>query len=82
LTHDAFQHKFKQILSDNNLPNIRIHDLRHSCASLLLKLGLNMKQIQEWLGHSQYSTTADIYTHLDMELKKEGVIKIDDFLKL
>ena len=37
------------------------HDLRHSCASLLLKEGVPMKQIQEWLGHSDISTTANIY---------------------
>ena len=44
---------------------IRYHDLRHSCASLLLANGVPMKQIQEWLGHSDFSTTANIYAHLD-----------------
>lgn len=40
-------------------------DLRHTCASLLLSNGISMKQIQIWLGHSTFSTTADIYAHLD-----------------
>lgn len=48
-----------------NLKQIRFHDLRHSCASILLKNGANMKEIQAWLGHSTYNTTADIYAHLD-----------------
>ena len=48
---------------------IRLHDLRHSCASLLLANGVPMKQIQEWLGHSDFSTTANIYAHLDYHSK-------------
>ena len=47
----------------------QIHDLRHSCASLLLSNGVPMKQIQEWLGHSDFSTTANIYAHLDYSSK-------------
>ena len=48
---------------------MRFHDLRHSCASLLLANGVPMKQIQEWLGHSDFSTTANIYAHLDYTSK-------------
>jgi len=47
---------------------IRFHDLRHSCASLLSN-GIPMKQIQEWLGHSDFSTTANIYSHLEYSSK-------------
>ena len=43
--------------------------LRHSCASLLLDRGVSMKEIQEWLGHSDFSTTANIYAHLDAASK-------------
>ena len=56
---------FPALLKRNGLRPIRFHDLRHSCASLLLKTGAPMKQIQEWLGHSDFSTTANIYAHLD-----------------
>lgn len=45
------------------------HDLRHSCASMMLISGVVMKQIQEWLGHSDFSTTANIYAHLDYNSK-------------
>ena len=41
----------------------------HSCASLMLANGVPMKQIQEWLGHSDFSTTANIYAHLDYSSK-------------
>lgn len=62
---------FKLILRKNDLRDISFHGLRHSCASLLLKSGVSMKEIQEWLGHSAYSTTADIYAHLDSSAKAE-----------
>ena len=61
---------FAKLLADNGLRKIRFHDLSHSCASLLLKQGVPMKQIQEWLGHSDISTTANIYAHLDAQSKQ------------
>ena len=60
---------FPKLLEKNNLRHIRFHDLRHSCASLLLANGVAMKQIQEWLGHSDFSTTANVYAHLDYNSK-------------
>lgn len=60
---------FGDFLAANELRHIRFHDLRHSCASLLLANGVPMKQIQEWLGHSDFATTANIYAHLDYQSK-------------
>ena len=60
---------FPKLLKANGFRRIRFHDLRHSCASLLLANGVPMKQIQEWLGHSDFSTTANIYAHLDYSSK-------------
>ncbi len=60
---------FPKLLKANGFRHIRFHDLRHSCASLLLANGVPMKQIQEWLGHSDFSTTANIYAHLDYSSK-------------
>ncbi len=51
---------FKVILERNGLKKIRFHDLRHSCASLLVSLDVNMKVIQKYLGHSNMSTTVNI----------------------
>ena len=66
---DSVTTGFPQLVKENGLRRIRFHDLRHSCASLLLKEGVPMKQIQEWLGHSDISTTANIYAHLDYSSK-------------
>jgi integrase len=63
--------RFGQLLKKHNLKKIRFHDLRHSCASVLLAQGVPMKQIQEWLGHSDMSTTANIYSHLDAVTKAD-----------
>lgn len=63
---------FKLLLHRHGLRHIRFHDLRHSCASLLLSQGIAMKQIQDWLGHSTFATTADIYSHLDFTSKQES----------
>ena len=60
---------FKAFLEEHNMPHIRFHDLRHSCATLLFAQGVPMKEIQAWLGHSTIGTTANIYTHLDENSK-------------
>lgn len=60
---------FAILLENNNMKKIRFHDLRHSCASLLYANGVSLKEIQEWLGHSDISTTSNIYTHLDFSNK-------------
>lgn len=60
---------FPLVLEKNGLRKIRFHDLRHSCASLLYANGVSLKDIQEWLGHSDISTTSNIYTHLDFSSK-------------
>ena len=60
---------FAIVLANNKLKKIRFHDLRHSCASLLYAHGVSLKEIQEWLGHSDISTTSNIYTHLDYSSK-------------
>ena len=61
--------RFGEFLEENGMRKIRFHDLRHSCASLMLSSGVPMKQIQEWLGHSDFSTTANIYAHLEYSSK-------------
>ena len=60
---------FPKFLESYGLRRMRFHDLRHSCASLLLANGVPLKHIQEWLGHSDFTTTANIYAHLDYKSK-------------
>lgn len=73
LKTDYITHKFYDIIRQNNLKPVRFHDLRHSCASLLILTGFNMKEVQEWLGHSDYTTTANVYSHVS-SVEKSGMI--------
>ena len=71
-------YSFCKILKQNNLKHIRFHDLRHSCASIMLSNGVPMKQIQEWLGHADFGTTANIYSHLDYKTKQNSANTISN----
>ena len=73
---------FNILLKKHNLRKIRFHDLRHTCASLLVAKNINMKIIQVWLGHSNMSTTADIYSHLDANAKSEAGRAIESVLSI
>lgn len=76
LKPDYLSKKFHDTLIQNNLEVIRFHDLRHSCATMLLDLGYNLKDIQEWLGHSTVETTVK-YLHFTMKNKMQIANKID-----
>ena len=69
---DYISHSFGTLLKKYNLPHIRFHELRHSCASLLIAQGYGLKDVQEWLGHSDIKMTANIYGHLDTK-RKQGI---------
>ena len=68
---DYVTQHFALVLRKNALRKITFHELRHTCASLLLKSKVPMKEIQAWLGHSDFNTTANIYAHLDSNSKQE-----------
>ena len=76
---DYVSHKFKEILKKNGLRKIRFHDLRHSCATLLLKKGISLREIQDWLGHSSSKTT-ERYAHLDSSTKIKSATAIENAL--
>lgn len=77
---DYVSKHFNQLLKKHNLKHIRFHDLRHTCASLLVSNKIPMKNIQEWLGHANFNTTADVYSHLDFSSKFESASAIDNAL--
>ena len=66
---DYVTRKFRKLLKEYGMPHIRFHELRHSAASNLLSMGFTLKDVQEWLGHSDIKTTANIYGHLDAKRK-------------
>jgi integrase len=72
--------KLDAVLKKANLPHCRIHDLRHFYATLLLAQGVSLKVIQSLLGHTQISTTADIYTAVLPALHKEAADLMDSVL--
>lgn len=65
---DYVARTFSRILKENEFRHIRLHDLRHSCATLLLRNGVPLPEIQKWLGHSNIITTQR-YSHLDQNDK-------------
>lgn len=65
---DYVDRTFSRILKENRFRHIRLHDLRHSCATLLLRNGVPLPEIQKWLGHSNIVTTQR-YSHLDQNDK-------------
>ncbi len=71
---------FKRIIKENKIRNLRLYDCRHTAASLMLKNGINMKQIQLMLGHSDYATTANIYSHLDFTDKISATETMKDII--
>ena len=79
---DRITETLGRLLKKHGLRQIRFHDLRHSCASLMLANGVPMKQIQEWLGHSDIGTTANIYAHLDYNSKIVSANTLDEVLKI
>lgn len=69
---DYITGRFSNLLKKHGLPHIRFHELRHSCASLLLNEGCTLKDVQEWMGHADIQMTANIYGHLDVA-RKQGI---------
>lgn len=71
-----FSQCFKEFLRAHGLREIRLHDLRHTCASLLIQSRIPLIEVQQWLGHSTLETTADLYAHLEYETKLDSAEKL------
>lgn len=69
---------WNKFLKRNNIRKIRIHDIRHTHATLLLAQGVDIKTISERLGHSNISITMNIYTDVLKELDKSAADKLDE----
>jgi len=76
----AISREFHQLLDVAGLPQRRFHDLRHSCATLLLVQGVAPRVVMDVLGHSQISMTMNTYSHVIPELRRTAADRIDDLL--
>jgi len=72
--------QFKALLRAANLPDMRLHDLRHSCATLLLAQGVNPRVVMETLGHSQVSLTLNTYSHVLPALQQDAATRMNAIL--
>ena len=85
ISPDYVTDAFRRLVKKNKMRHIRFHDLRHTCASLLLNKGkgkVTMKDIQARLGHSDYKTTANIYAHLDLSSKYSSLETLASIIEI
>ena len=65
-----------RLLARAGLPHVRLHDIRHTMGAVAVREGVPIKVLQELLGHSRYSTTADIYAHVDDTASRAAIDQI------
>ncbi len=78
---NLIRQSFKPLLKRSGLPNIRFHDLRHTCATLLLGRGTHPKVVQDLLGHAQITLTLDTYSHVLPDMQAGAVDAMRDVLE-
>lgn len=74
------RHTWNRLLIEAGLPHVRIHDMRHTAATLLRNAGMDLKVLQTMLGHKTFSMTADLYTHVEPELQRDAVHRLSQAL--
>lgn len=80
LDADAVYQSYKRFLSSNSLSDIRMHDLRHTAATLMLQNGDSIKSVQETLGHHTAAFTLDVYGHVTEKMKRDSAERMEAFL--
>jgi integrase len=79
--HNFFRRCYKPLLQEAGLPSsVRFHDLRHTCATLLLSKNVNPKIVQELLGHAHISQTMDTYSHMLPDMQERAASAMDDII--
>ena len=78
--HDVTLRRFKPLLERAGLPHFRFHDLRHTCATLLLTKNVNPKVVSEMLGHSSIAITLDTYSHVLPSMQDHAARALEEVL--
>jgi integrase len=78
--HNLTQRDFRRIIRRASLPRIRFHDLRHCCATLLLRQGVHPKVVGEQLGHASVGITLDVYSHVLPGMQEDATRALADRL--
>jgi integrase len=73
-------HRFKPLLERAGLPQVCFHDLRHTCATLLLSKNVNPKVVSEMLGHASIAITLDTYSHVLPDMQDSAATAMDSAL--
>jgi integrase len=81
LDADAVYKAYKKLLSDNGLSDIRIHDLRHTAATLMLQSGDDILTVKEALGHHSAAFTLDVYGHVTKKMKNDSANRMEAYIK-
>ena len=81
LTHDSVYHYFKKLVAQIGCPDVRFHDLRHSCAILELQAGVPVKSVQEQLGHYSSAFTMDVYAAVSETMMDDTRAKVEKIIK-
>ena len=81
LSHTTVTHSFKKIVQSIGLESTRFHDLRHSYAVAAIESGIDMKTVQENLGHHAASFTMDVYGHVSDRMRLEGANRMEQFIQ-
>ena len=74
--------KFQKLLKKYQFKNMRFYDLRHSCATIMRDNNIPVEKISCWLGHSDVSTTTDIYIHKDKDININTGVLVQDIFKV
>ena len=78
--HHRIHDHFKKALRESGLPDIHLHDLRHTAATLLLEAGINLKVVSEILGHASTAVTMTIYAHVTRTMQEQAAQAMGDIL--
>ena len=73
--------RFKAIVTQMGLPEVRLHDLRHTYATLALQNGVDIKTVSHNLGHSTVAFTMDKYAHVTFTMQKDSAQKMESFIE-